>query len=68
MSVNSARIHEEYRGCQRAGGSSVIGDNHDETESVGTQWCSAQDVPGDLYLPLKQKEKVPVDVNMCEIC
>ena len=68
MSGNSASIHEEYCGCQRTDVPSVIADNHDETESVGTQWHSAQDDSDDLFLPLKQNEKVPVDVNMCEIC
>ncbi len=61
MSANSAGIHEEYCGRQRADNPSVIGDNHDETESVGTQWHSAQDDSDDLFLPLKQNEKVPVD-------
>ncbi len=68
MSGNSARLHEEYCGCPRTGVPSVICDNHDETESVGTQWYSCQDDSVDLFLSLKQDEKVPVDVNLCDIC
>jgi len=50
MSANSARIHEEYCGCQRTDHSTIIGDNHDDSDSVGTKWHPAQDDSDDLYL------------------
>ena len=68
MSGSSVRLHDEYCGCPRTGAPPVIGDNHDEAESVGTQWYSCQDDSVDLFLSLKQDEKVPVDVNLCDIC